>query len=121
MTDRAVSYASSPRDRRVRIELLRLRAGYQRLEFQRAACRLAGEFQPRALAAQVRDGLGAVGLGWLGHSLEAVRRFPVLLSLVSTLVSGRRRRQMLLKAALIGGLVWLGRRRSRPSDQDDRP
>ncbi|TAN31086.1 MAG: hypothetical protein EPN31_00435 [Castellaniella sp.] len=121
MTDRAVSHVSSPQERRVRIELLRLRASYQRLELQRSACRLVAELQPRALAAQARDGLGALGLGWLGHSLEAVRRFPLLLSLASTLFSGTRRRPVLLKAALMGGLIWLGRHRSRKPDQDDQP
>lgn len=103
----------------MRIELLRLRAGYQRLELQRSACRLAGELKPRALVAQVRDGLGSLGLGWLGHSLEALQRFPILLSLASTLLSGTRRRRVLLKAALIGGLIWLGRHRSSQSGQDD--
>jgi hypothetical protein len=121
MTDRVVSHVSSAPERRVRIELLRLRAGYQRLEFQRSACRVVAELQPRALAAQARDGLGALGLGWLGHGLEAVRRFPILLSLASALFSGTRRRRVLLKAALIGGLVWLGRHRSGTSDQDDQP
>lgn len=119
MTDRAVSYSSSPQERRVRIELLRLRAGYERLEFQRSACQLVHEVQPRALVARVGDGLGSLGLGWLGHSLKAMRRFPILLSLASTLFSGTRRRRVLLKAALIGGLIWLGRHRSDQSDQPD--
>lgn len=119
MTDRVVSRASSPQDRRVRIELLRLRADYQRLEFQRSACQLVREVQPRALVARVRDGLGSLGLGWLGHGLKTARRFPILLSLASTLFSGTHRRRVLLKAAVIGGLIWLGRHRSDPSDQDD--
>lgn len=116
MTDRTTA---SGQDRRVRIELLRLRASYQRLELQRSACQLAGELQPQAIVAQVRDGLGAAGLGWLGSGVKTLRRFPLLLSLASTLLSGARRRRMLLKMALVGGLVWLGRHAAEKPDPDD--
>ncbi len=102
--------------RRLRIELLRMRAGYERLAVRRGACRLAGELRPEALAAQARDRLGSIGLGWLGGGLQALRRYPVLLSLLTSVVSNRRRRGIALKTALIAGLVWLGKRRSRETD-----
>lgn len=103
-------------DRRLRIELLRMRAGYERLAVRRGACRLAGELRPEALAAQARDRLGSIGLGWLGGGLQALRRYPVLLSLLTSVVTNRRRRGIALKTALIAGLVWLGKRRSRETD-----
>lgn len=99
-------------DRRMRIELLRMRAGYERLAVQRSACRLAGELRPESLVAHVRDRLGSAGLGWLGGGLQALRRYPVLLSILTSVVSNRRRRGIALKTALIAGLVWLGRARS---------
>jgi hypothetical protein len=40
----------------------------------------------------------------------------VLLSLLTSVVSNRRRRGIALKTALIAGLVWLGKRRSRETD-----
>lgn len=99
-------------DRRVRIELLRMRASYERLAVQRSACRLAGELQPESLMARVRDRLGAAGLGWLGGGLQTLRRYPMLLSVVASMVSTRRRRGLALKTALIASLVWLVRDRS---------
>ncbi|WP_368646780.1 hypothetical protein [Castellaniella ginsengisoli] len=96
----------------MRIELLRMRAGYERLAVQRSACRLAGELRPESLVAHVRDRLGSAGLGWLGGGLQALRRYPVLLSILTSVVSNRRRRGIALKTALIAGLVWLGRARS---------
>ena len=99
-------------DRRLRIEWLRMRADYERLALRRSACRLAGELHPDMLAGQVRDRLGAAGLGWLGTGLRFVRRYPVLLSLVTSVVS-RGRRGGPLKAALLTGLIWLVRRNTR--------
>jgi len=107
---------STAADRRLRIELLRMRAGYERMAVRRGACRLAGELRPESLVAQARDRLGSVGLGWLGGGLQALRRYPVLLSLLTSVVSNRRRRGIALKTALIAGLVWLGKRRDRAND-----
>lgn len=113
--DRAAS--STAADRRMRIELLRMRAGYERLAVRRSACQLAGELRPEALAAQARDRLGSFGLGWLGGGLQALRRYPVLLSLLTSVVSNRQRRGIALKTVLIAGLVWLGKRRNRDTNE----
>jgi len=109
MTTRAALTKLSPQERRIRIELLRLRAAYQRVEMQRTARHIGDELQPRAIAAEAREGLKSMGLGWVSHGLRTLRRFPVLLSLASTLLSGARRRRMLLRAALAGGLFLLGK------------
>jgi hypothetical protein len=97
----------------MRIELLRMRADYERLALRRSACRLAGELRPESIAAQMRDRLGSVGLGWLGTGLQALRRYPVLLSVLTSVVGKRASRGMALKTALIAGLVWLGKRKRR--------
>jgi len=104
-------------DRRLRIELLRLQADYERLRFTHSACELARALRPEALAARAHDHLGALGLGWLGRGLSFARRFPVLLSLASAVLSAPGRRRIFLKSLLVGGLVWLGKR----SRKDDTP
>ena len=106
----------SAADRRLRIELLRMRAGYERLAVRRSACQLAGELRPESLVAQARDRLGSAGLGWLGGGIQILRRYPALLSLLTSVVSNRQRRGIALKTALIAGLVWLSKRRNRDAD-----
>ena len=107
-----ISPRATVADRRMRIELLRMRADYERLAVQRSACQLAGELRPEAFAAQVRDRLGAAGLGWLGTGLQFVRRYPVLLSVLTSVVSKRGHRGMALKTAVIAALIWWKRARS---------
>jgi hypothetical protein len=107
------------RDRRLRIELLRMRAGYERLRFTRSACAFTRNLRPGALLGQAHDHLGSLGLGWVARGLRLTRRFPVLLSLASALLSGSGRRRILLKTLLIGGLVWLGRRSPAPEQDSD--
>lgn len=101
---------SSARDRRLRIELLRLQAGYERLALRQSACRLAGAVQPRALAAQASDHLQASGLGWLSVGWRLLRRYPMMGSLLESALGKTGRRRIILKTALIAGLVWLGKR-----------
>lgn len=108
--------AGSRQDRRLRIELLRMRAGYERLALGQSACRLADSLRPRALATQAGDWLRDMGFGWLGAGLGSLRRYPLILSLLGSLVSNSRRRRIALKTALIAGLVWLGRRHRRDAD-----
>ena len=91
-------------------------AGYERLAVRRSACQLAGELRPESLVAQARDWLGSAGLGWLGGGIQILRRYPALLSLLTSVVSNRQRRGIALKTALIAGLVWLGKRRGREPD-----
>jgi hypothetical protein len=107
---RPVREPSTARDRRLRIELLRLQAGYQRLAVRQSACRLVGAMQPQALVAQVSDHLRAAGLGWLGVGLRVLRRYPLVGSLLGSVLGSGGRRRIALKTALIAGLVWLGRR-----------
>lgn len=109
MTPPRTSVSHRRQDRRVRIELLRMRAGYERLQLRQETCVLTRALRPGALLTQARDHLEAAGLGWLGRGLRLSRRFPVLLSLASTVWSVGARRRVLLKAALVAGLIWLAR------------
>ena len=104
----------APSDRRLRIELLRMQAEYERLAVTQSACALIHELSPQALSDRVRDRLGAAGLGWMGSSLQLLRRSPMLMSLLTALVSDPGRRRVVLKSVLIAGLVWLGKRARRP-------
>lgn len=99
-------------DRRLRIELLRMRASYERMAIGQSACRVADDLHPRALLAGLRDRWGAGRLSWLDTGARALRRYPVLFSLLSSVVFNPRRRRIALKIALISGLVWLGKRAS---------
>jgi hypothetical protein len=106
--------AASPRtsqERRLRIELLRVQAGYERMALRRDACRLAGALQPQALVGQVGDRLRSTGLGWLGVGLRVLRRYPLVGSLLGSVLGTGSRRRVALKTALIAGLVWLGKRK----------
>ncbi len=96
-------------DRRLRIELLRLQAAYERLELARDGAELAHELHPRMLAARARDGLTDLGAGWVARGFRFSQRFPRVLSLAGALLASAPRRHLLLKALFIGGLVWLGK------------
>ncbi|WP_323012328.1 hypothetical protein [Castellaniella sp.] len=106
---------STSRQRDLQIEVLRLRADYQRLAWKRSACQLLSQMQPAALIGQTRDQLGSAGLGWIGTGLGLLRRYPMVLSLLGSVIGTPKRRRLALKAALIAGLVWLGKRKP-PSD-----
>ncbi|MGB6009466.1 hypothetical protein [Castellaniella sp.] len=112
---RSIQERSAFQDRRLRIELLRLQAGYQRLAVRQSACRLAGAVRPDVLAAQAGDHLRAAGLGWLGVGLRLLRRYPLMGSLLGSVLGTGSRRRVALKTALITGLVWLARRASADS------
>ncbi|WP_322998579.1 hypothetical protein [Castellaniella sp.] len=109
---RPAQQAPAAQDRHLRIELLRLQAGYQRLAVRQSACRLAGALKPEALAAQAGDHLRATGLGWLGTGLRLWRRYPLMGSLLGSALGAGGRRRVALKTALVAGLIWLARRAS---------
>lgn len=111
-----VALASRTKDRRLRIELLRLQADYERLALRQSACRAIGAVQPRALAAQAGEHLQASGLGWLGLGLKIVRRYPMIGSLLGASLGKSSRRGLVLKTALIAGLIWLGKRSAAPDE-----
>ncbi len=93
-------------DRRARIELLRARAQYERLLLRRAACDALEGLRPGALASGASAGLRAVGMGWVAAGLRAARRYPLLLSLASSAVSGVRHGNPYARLGMIALLAW---------------
>lgn len=93
-------------DRRLRIELLRTRAEYERLAFRRSACRLIESVQPGALVSQAGIGLRVSGLRWVVSALSLARRYPILLSTGSALLSGVRRGNPYVRAGLGALMLW---------------
>lgn len=96
-------------DRRLRIELLRLRAGYERLELARSIDDLRRELSLGSLVVSARSSLGTRGPAWLGAALRIARRVPWLPEVAAALLGTSRRRHIALKTALVAGLVWLGK------------
>ncbi len=93
-------------DRRARIEVLRARAQFERTMLERAACEVLDSLHPGALATQASAGLRAAGMGWLGTAIRAMRRYPVMLSLASSVFSGVRRRNPYIRVGVTALLAW---------------
>lgn len=105
-------------ERRLRVELLRMQADYERLAFQQDIRRFSGRLSPRAAVASLGARLGASGLGWAGFALRVLQRYPLSTSLLGSLVARPRRRRMLVKTALVLALAWAGRRVRRSSQTE---
>ncbi|MER1967731.1 hypothetical protein [Castellaniella sp. GW247-6E4] len=93
-------------DRRARIELLRARAQYERILLRRAACDALEGLRPDALASGASAGLRAAGMGWLAATVRTLRRYPMLLSLASSVVSGARVGHPYARLGVAALLVW---------------
>ncbi len=100
-------------DRRARIELLRARAQYERLLLQRAACDALEGMRPEALASGASAGLRAAGMGWLASAVQAMGRYPMILSLASAVVSGARHGSPYARLGVAALLAWRVLRRVR--------
>lgn len=105
------SRPSRVNDRNLRIELLCVRASYERLELARSVDGLRRHLSPGALADSAKHSLRAQGLTWLAGMLGVARRAPWLSTLAVALLGTSRRRRIATKVALVAGLVWLGRQR----------
>lgn len=93
-------------ERRVRLELLRTRAAYERLALRRSACELIDAVQPDALVSQASAGLRASGLRWVASAIGLARRYPIMLSTGSALISGARKGNPYVRAGVAGLLIW---------------
>lgn len=93
-------------ERQVRIELLRTRAEYERLALRRSACAALEGVSPAALISQAGSGLRASGLNWLIAGWRLVRRYPLILSTASTLLSGARRGNPYVRVGMGALLAW---------------
>lgn len=102
-------------DRAVRIELARSRAALERRNLQRHVAELTNDLQPRALVSSLLPAAGRSTSGILLNLLQLTRRYPLLLSGATTLLSaaGRRRRWLRLGAGLL--ISWGLARKARKS------
>lgn len=100
-------------ERQLQIELLHTRAEYERLAVRRNACAFVGAMRPEALISQAGEGLRTSGLSWLASGWHLVRRYPMILSAASTLLSGAKRSNPYVRLGVGALLAWrLLRRRS---------
>ncbi len=101
----------SSAEREVRIELVRARAALERRRLLRGAERLAQAASPAELVRGIiPPGLQSLGSSrpsdWVAHAVSLGRRYPMLLSGLTSLIPmlGRRRRLLRLGAGLL--LSW---------------
>ncbi len=93
-------------DRRARIELLRARALVERMMLRRAACDALEGLRPESLASDASAGLRAAGMGWLTAAIRTVRRYPLVLSLASSAISGVRRGNPYARVGMLALVAW---------------
>lgn len=95
----------SAHDRALHIELVRARAAIERHSLRRNLCDLSAAVRPGALLREVVPGFsggksGSSPLDWVLSLLNLSRRYPLLTSGASALLSGVGRRHRLLKIGL---------------------
>lgn len=99
---------TSPRSsaRQLQIELLRTRAEFERLALRRSACELLEASRPAALLSQAGSGLRASGLTWLVAGWRLMRRYPMVLSSASAVLSGARRSNPYIRLGVGALIAW---------------
>ncbi|OWT61846.1 hypothetical protein [Candidimonas nitroreducens] len=102
----------------LRIEVLRARAALERQALRRSVAQAGTELRPAALLqAALPRLLPRSGRGWLADGLSLARRYPLLVSLASALLTGRRRGRTWLR---LGAGLLLGLQAWRMRDQGGR-
>ncbi|TFL13177.1 hypothetical protein CSC67_14890 [Pusillimonas caeni] len=100
--------ASAARMREVKIELLRARAAIERQTLHNSLHHLGQDLQPRALLRSLLP--AAVSrkrpTDWLFQGVGLMRRYPVIVSTASALLSGVRKRHRLLRLGAGLLLSW---------------
>lgn len=94
----------------LRIELLRARAALERQALRRHVKEVGASLRPAALLQAALPRLfRRGGAGWLAEGLLLTRRYPLLLSVISALLTSRRRSRNWLRlcAGLLLGLQAL--------------
>lgn len=99
---------SAARLREVRIELLRARAALERQTLGTSIRHLGQDLKPSALLRSLLPGSVSRKrpTDWLFQGLSLMRRYPFMVSTVSALLSGVRRRRRLLRVAAGLLLSW---------------
>ncbi|WP_228255760.1 hypothetical protein [Pollutimonas thiosulfatoxidans] len=84
----------TPKERALRIELVRARAALERQTMARSTHELVGSLHPRALLrGMMPKGSGLSMTDWIFKVLTLARRYPLLTSSVSAVVTGAARRK----------------------------
>jgi hypothetical protein len=101
----------------LRIEVLRARAALERQALRRHVAQAGAALRPSALLhAALPRLLPRGGRGWLADGLSLARRYPLLVSLASALLTGRRRGRSWLR---LGAGLLLGLQAWRMRDRDE--
>ncbi|MBB5215159.1 hypothetical protein [Parapusillimonas granuli] len=99
-----MSKGMTAKDRALKIELARARAALERQSLVRSARDVGAELRPRALLRSVLPSSGGGTVShWLAQAVSLTRRYPLLTSGVTAVLSGRGKRRRLLRIA--GGLL----------------
>ncbi|NYT66352.1 hypothetical protein H0A58_10300 [Alcaligenaceae bacterium] len=98
----------SAQDRALHIELVRARAAMERQRLKRSVGELSHSLRPASLAKGVLPGLagGDSVAGWLLRIFSLSRRYPLLTSGASALLSGVGKRHRLIKISLGLLVAW---------------
>ncbi|MBV6304711.1 hypothetical protein KVP10_07425 [Candidimonas humi] len=99
----------------LRIEILRARAALERQALRRHVAQVGAALRPSALLqAALPRLLPGSGRSWLAEGLSLARRYPLVVSLASALLAGKRRGRawVRLGAGLLLGLQALRTRES---------
>ncbi|WP_202411684.1 hypothetical protein [Paracandidimonas lactea] len=89
MTAERHSTRNTASERAVRIELARMRAALEREAVARDACKLAGALRPSAILHSMVPRAGSRSVvDWLLRAVALTRRYPLLTSAASALLSG---------------------------------
>lgn len=97
----------SPKERELRIEMVRARAAIERQSMARSVSELGNSLQPRAIVRSLFPKVSSrSATDWIFHALTLTRRYPLLASSVSAVLSGvgKRKRWWRIGAGLL--LSW---------------
>lgn len=102
-------------DRELRLEILRARAALERQGLKQALCELGNDLSPSSLASSVIPRFSARSvLGWATQAVALTRRYPLITSAASTLLSGVGRGRTRWLRVAVGLLIsWQLSRRSK--------
>ncbi|UHL62579.1 hypothetical protein LSG25_10765 [Paralcaligenes sp. KSB-10] len=100
----------------LRIEMLRARAALERQALRRHAREVGESLKPASLLHGILPAVSNKSVNWLLQGLTLTRRYPLLLTGVSALLSGRRRGRNWLRLGAGVLLGWQVVRSMMPAD-----
>lgn len=118
MSPRTPPHRSSLSERRLRIELLRMQARYERLSIARSAHEAGTLLTPSALFAHIRQhwmsgSKESSALRYARMGLRLIRRYPMMASLLSSAFTSARRGRKTVSLAVGAWALWRAFRQRR--------